>query len=123
MLPTPSSPARGIVRDQTVCWVCRVLVAVLSIVVSLAHASSADDWPQWRGPDRSNLSRETGLLKQWPAEPTGRTIEQSTVGVICCVKQDVGPIWSPNKLRTTRRVKKRRTADRIVLSLHEQSGD
>jgi outer membrane protein assembly factor BamB len=27
---------------------------------------SADDWPQWRGPDRSNTSRETGLLTQWP---------------------------------------------------------
>ena len=26
----------------------------------------ADDWSQWRGPDRSNASRETGLLKHWP---------------------------------------------------------
>ena len=24
------------------------------------------DWPQWRGPDRSGVSKETGLLKQWP---------------------------------------------------------
>jgi outer membrane protein assembly factor BamB len=24
-------------------------------------------WPQWRGPDRSNLSQEKGLLQQWPA--------------------------------------------------------
>ena len=24
------------------------------------------DWPQWRGPDRSGVSRETGLLHQWP---------------------------------------------------------
>jgi outer membrane protein assembly factor BamB len=23
-------------------------------------------WPQWRGPDRTNISRETGLLKKWP---------------------------------------------------------
>src|SRR6516225_3417420 len=23
-------------------------------------------WPQWRGPDRSNMSRETGLLPKWP---------------------------------------------------------
>ena len=28
----------------------------------------ADDWPQWRGEDRSNASRETGLLKQWSAD-------------------------------------------------------
>ncbi len=26
----------------------------------------ADDWPEWQGPDRSNISKETGLLKSWP---------------------------------------------------------
>lgn len=25
------------------------------------------DWPQWRGPARDNISKETGLLHQWPA--------------------------------------------------------
>ncbi len=25
-------------------------------------------WPQWRGPNRDNVSTETGLLKQWPDE-------------------------------------------------------
>ena len=24
------------------------------------------DWPQWRGPDRTHVSKETGLLKSWP---------------------------------------------------------
>ena len=24
------------------------------------------DWPQWRGPQRSGISNETGLMKQWP---------------------------------------------------------
>lgn len=27
----------------------------------------AADWPQWRGPQRDGTSRETGLLKEWPA--------------------------------------------------------
>ena len=27
------------------------------------------DWPQWRGPDRTGISKETGLLRQWP--PSG----------------------------------------------------
>jgi outer membrane protein assembly factor BamB len=27
----------------------------------------AFDWPQWRGPDRTDVSKETGLLKTWPA--------------------------------------------------------
>lgn len=26
------------------------------------------EWPQWRGPKRDNLSTETGLLKEWPAD-------------------------------------------------------
>ncbi len=28
----------------------------------------AGDWSQWRGPDRTNGSTETGLLKEWPKE-------------------------------------------------------
>src|SRR5262245_23362751 len=26
----------------------------------------ADDWPQWRGPNRTDISKETGLLTSWP---------------------------------------------------------
>src|SRR5262245_31586565 len=25
-------------------------------------------WPQWRGVDRANVARETGLLKRWPKD-------------------------------------------------------
>lgn len=40
----------------------------LSAVVCLCAASvMAADWPQWRGPDRSGVSNERGLLKEWPA--------------------------------------------------------
>src|SRR3954465_1449344 len=31
-----------------------------------AGASSPTDWPQWRGPNRDDVSKETGLLKSWP---------------------------------------------------------
>jgi len=30
-------------------------------------AIHAADWPQWQGPDRTRISKETGLLKEWPA--------------------------------------------------------
>ncbi len=33
----------------------------------LLGAAAATDWSQFRGPDRSNTSKETGLLRQWPA--------------------------------------------------------
>ncbi len=34
----------------------------------LALAANAADWPQWRGPQRTGISEETGLLKAWPKE-------------------------------------------------------
>ena len=30
-------------------------------------ALQAADWPQWRGPSRTGISIETGLMRQWPA--------------------------------------------------------
>jgi outer membrane protein assembly factor BamB len=35
-------------------------------VCSFVLAAGADDWPGWRGPQRTGISRETGLLKAWP---------------------------------------------------------
>ena len=32
----------------------------------LALRAHADDWPQYRGPNRDGVSKETGLLKKWP---------------------------------------------------------
>lgn len=46
----------------------RIAILCTVVVLPLAAASDAgSDWPQWRGPDRSDVSRETGLLKAWPA--------------------------------------------------------
>ncbi len=42
--------------------------AVLLSAVCMTTAVCAADWPQWRGPDRSGVSAETGLLKQWPKD-------------------------------------------------------
>ncbi len=36
--------------------------------VALAQPANNANWPQWRGPNRDGVSKETGLLKQWPAE-------------------------------------------------------
>ncbi|HSB26615.1 MAG TPA: PQQ-binding-like beta-propeller repeat protein [Pyrinomonadaceae bacterium] len=33
-----------------------------------ATAQTAGDWPQWRGPNRDGISKETGLLQQWPEQ-------------------------------------------------------
>jgi outer membrane protein assembly factor BamB len=39
----------------------------LSLLLLAAPAANASDWPQWRGPNRTDISTETGLLKEWPA--------------------------------------------------------
>ena len=44
----------------------RVSLTAASLVVVLGTAASAADWPQWQGPDRTRVSKETGLLKEWP---------------------------------------------------------
>jgi outer membrane protein assembly factor BamB len=36
-------------------------------VVAAGQSGTGSDWPQWRGPDRTGLSQETGLMQQWPA--------------------------------------------------------
>ncbi len=41
--------------------------ASAQLVVTIATSSGDSfDWPQWRGPNRDDISKETGLLKSWP---------------------------------------------------------
>ncbi len=45
-------------------------VALLFTLACFTHpplCSANSDWPQWRGPDRTGVSKETGLQKSWPA--------------------------------------------------------
>lgn len=43
-------------------------VIALAVIFCLCVMNvAAADWPQWRGPERSGVSKESGLLKQWPA--------------------------------------------------------
>ncbi|QDU64138.1 outer membrane biogenesis protein BamB [Planctomycetes bacterium Pan216] len=37
-------------------------------VLALPLTASADDWPQWRGPERDGVWRETGIVKKLPAK-------------------------------------------------------
>jgi outer membrane protein assembly factor BamB len=39
---------------------------VACAVVAVAAQAPATDWHQWRGPERNGVSRETGLLPEWP---------------------------------------------------------
>ena len=49
----------------------KILMSAAIIMLCLAAESTAQvggEWPQWRGPNRDGISKETGLLKQWPAD-------------------------------------------------------
>ena len=49
----------------------RMLLLAIVMLVGVVHQAMAQpgaNWPQWRGPNRDGVSKETGLLKQWPAD-------------------------------------------------------
>src|ERR1700737_1295948 len=43
-----------------------LVVLVVTSTVAAGQSGPTTDWPQWEGPDRTNLSKESGLLKDWP---------------------------------------------------------
>jgi len=49
---------------------CRValLPGLAFSLAALAQGPTAGHWPQWRGASRDGISRETGLLDQWPPQ-------------------------------------------------------
>src|SRR4030095_10126798 len=50
----------------------RSLAAITALFLCFFIRTNAQtvtsDWPQWRGPERNGISREKGLLKEWPKE-------------------------------------------------------
>ena len=44
---------------------CAGVVSIFGVLNAQTPANT--DWPQWRGPARNGISRETGLAKSWPA--------------------------------------------------------
>lgn len=59
-------------------WLAVMLMMSLSPMTTGAPA--AGDWPQWRGPDRTGVSQEKGLLKQWPASGPRKNWSISNLG-------------------------------------------
>jgi outer membrane protein assembly factor BamB len=44
------------------------LIVCVSCLQSVLCPATADDWPQWLGPRRDGIWRETGILEQFPTE-------------------------------------------------------
>src|SRR5438094_1804242 len=60
----------------------RTLLILSVSLCAVSLSAAADDWPQWRGPERTDISNETGLLRKWPTSgpPLVWTYEQAGVG-------------------------------------------
>ena len=61
------------VRNRT-----NVLTSLLVFFLCEWKVLAQGEWPQWRGPNRDGISKETGLLKQWPSQ--GPPLEWKTNG-------------------------------------------
>src|ERR1044072_3449630 len=55
----------------------RFLLCLL-LALALTPTLSADDWPQWLGPKRDGVWRETGLVEKFP--PGGPPVKWRTPG-------------------------------------------
>ena len=53
-------------------------VLALALITSIA---TAGDWPQWRGPARTGVSSEKGLLREWPSDGPKVLWEVNNAGV------------------------------------------
>jgi outer membrane protein assembly factor BamB len=81
----------------------RTCLRIIALIIGGAVPTvvQADDWPQFRGPQRDGVSRETGLRKEWPKDgpPLLWTSDQLGLGYsgpavvgdrlyICCGRGD-----------------------------------
>ncbi|QEG34989.1 PQQ-binding-like beta-propeller repeat protein [Bythopirellula goksoeyrii] len=44
------------------------VIGLLCIAFAASESASADDWPQWLGPERDGVWREDGIMREFPAE-------------------------------------------------------
>lgn len=92
-----------------------VWAAAAAMAISIQHAFCANsfDWPQWQGPDRNAMSKETGLLKEWPKDgPTLAWKAKGLGGGDSTPSVAAGRIYGMSH----------RGADEIVWALSEKDG-
>jgi outer membrane protein assembly factor BamB len=71
------------IAPWSLCVIARALLVGTAIACLTSRAAQADDWPQWRGPKRDGVWRETGILQSFPA-----------AGLKTRWRAPVGPGWT-----------------------------
>jgi outer membrane protein assembly factor BamB len=95
----------------------RRLVAILFLLtLSAFSVLRADDWPQFRGPNRTGVSAEKGLLPSWPKEGPKLLWKKSDAGLgfssFAVVAGKLYTLGTDEKL-----------ADEVVLAYDAKTGD
>ncbi|MDA1272708.1 MAG: PQQ-like beta-propeller repeat protein [Verrucomicrobia bacterium] len=57
-----------------------LIISLFTAFAGFAPQSLADDWPRWRGPELTGISKETGWTTNWPKEGP-KQLWSSSVGV------------------------------------------
>jgi outer membrane protein assembly factor BamB len=57
-----------------------LMLALGAAAIASGQSTTRFDWPQFRGPERSGVSKETGLMKQWPASGPPRVWRATGLG-------------------------------------------
>ena len=92
-----------------------VFITGLILLSTSSHAEPTGtfDWPQWQGPDRNAISKETGLLKEWPKE--GPTFAWKTT--------EIGGGYGAPAISSGRIIgMSKRGEDEVVWALSEKDG-
>lgn len=90
----------------------RLALTGLALTLSLAVGIAAD-WPQWRGPNRDGISRDTGLLQEWPKD--GPAVRWKLT--------DIGPGYSsPAVVGGKVYIQTTKDQDEFALCLDEKTG-
>lgn len=91
----------------------RRIFRAIAIALFAVSAARADDWPQWRGPNRDGISNEKGIKTTWPAEGPEKVWETK-----------IGVGWSSMSVAKDRLYAIGNTEDRdIVFCLNAHTGN
>jgi outer membrane protein assembly factor BamB len=69
----------------------------LAILATATQSAQAEDWPRWRGPRQDGVSRETGLLTEWPTEGPKQLWTTPLIGGFSSVAVADGRLFTQTK--------------------------
>ena len=85
----------------------RVLAFCVTVCVMRIQSARADEWPQWRGPKRDGVWRETGIIERFPSRQIALKWKAPISSGYC------GPTVAAGRVYVTDRVAKPAEVERV----------